>query len=105
MEPLDTKVHYRIGIIYTKIADANRTIQHRIPSTTMHDKMKIMANAQEEAILHFEQVIKHNEHYKTIDIDDKELSPTTNTKQFSAKSLFEIIKIHVESRDFYEANY
>jgi len=28
-----------------------------------------------------------------------------NAKKLSAKALFEIIKIHVELRDFYEANY
>ena len=50
-------------------------------------------------------MIKHNEHYKTIEKNDKDPSPVESDKQLSAKSLFQIIKIHVESRDFYEANY
>ena len=52
---------------------------------------------QQEAILHFEQVIKHASNVQEADAIEQQI--------LSAKSLIEIILVHIDQRDFYEANY
>lgn len=50
MEPLDVYAHFQIGKLYKTLAKT--------------DNEKKENDYLEEAILHFEQVIKHNEHNK-----------------------------------------
>ena len=67
LEPLDVSVHYRIGKIYSSLGQMNHKIRES-PHTESTDVSLLneQTNSLEEAMLHFEQVIKHNEHCRTI---------------------------------------
>lgn len=64
IQPLDFQAHYQIAVIYLQLANVA------------------------EAILHFEQVIKHNE-----------------GSLLSGKSILQIVKIHIRQMDYYQANF
>ena len=64
---------------------------------------------EEEAIIHFEQVIKHNQAFKanvykrTREISEQNQHAIKSNASLSAEALFQIILIHISTRDFYQA--
>lgn len=88
MNPLDQLVHFEIGELYRSLLQCNKR------------KMDYI----DEAIMHFEQVIKLNQRPKG-ELERGNQKQTIESEDLAAKALFEIVKIRIEQRDFYQANF
>lgn len=88
MSPLNVEAHYMLGCLYVQL----------------EGELTSKESCNDEAIIHFEQVIKHNQSLRATN-DSSAEEKFKETGHFSQKALHEIIKIHIKSRDFYQAQY
>ena len=79
------KAHFYIGKILSRQYLNDSHLDHKMvdPKVT-----KQLQKIQNEAILHFEQVVKHH---------------NTNGEVYAGNALFEIAKLRLNDKDFYEA--